>query len=98
MSRGVLEADESRVLPGGSDTGEFARSVRRFALDARDVLGRPDCTLGELIGLHGRVCRLLQEVPGTRAAGIAPWLLAVRQRIGARLQSWPADERESSVA
>ncbi len=98
MSGGVFEVDEGRVQPGGWDTDEFARSVRRFALDARDVLGRPDSTLGELIGLRGRVFRLLQEVPGTRATGIAPWLLAVRQRIGARLASWPMEERESSVA
>ncbi len=98
MSRGVLEADESRVQPGDTDTDEFARSVRRFALDAREVLGRPDCTLGELIGLHGRVYRLLQELPGTRATGIGPWLLAVRQRIGARLESRSMENLESSVA
>jgi hypothetical protein len=98
MSRRVLEADESRVQPGGWDTDEFARSVRRFALDARDVLGRPDCTLGELIGLHGRVVRLLQDVPGTRATGIVPWLLAVRQRIDAQLESWSMEDLESLVA
>jgi hypothetical protein len=98
MSRGVLDADASRVHPGGPDPDEFARSVRRLALDARDVLGRPDSTLGELIGLHGRLFRLLQEVPGTRATGIGPWLLAVRQRIGARLQSWSIEDLASRVA
>jgi hypothetical protein len=98
MSRGVLEADESRVQPGGWDTDEFARSVRRFALDARDALGRPDSTLGELIGLCRCVLHLLEEVPGTRATGIVPWLLAVRQRIDARLPSSPVEDLESLVA
>jgi hypothetical protein len=98
MSRGIPEADASRLQPGGSEPDEFARSVRRFALDARDVLGRPDSTLGELIGLHGRVFRLLQSVPGMGPAGVAPWLLAVRQRIGARLQSWSVEDLEARVA
>jgi hypothetical protein len=98
MLRGVIEADESRVQAGGPDPEEFARSVRRFALDAHNVLCRPDVTLGELIGLHGRVFRLLQAVPGSRATGIRPWLLAVRQRIGARLQSWSVEDLASRVA
>jgi hypothetical protein len=98
MSRVVLEADENRVQPGGPYADEFAGSVRRLALDAREVLGRPDSTPGELIALHGRVSRLLQEAPGTRATGIAPWLLAVRQRIGARLRSWSMEDPASSVA
>jgi hypothetical protein len=98
MSRGIPKADASRVQPGGPDPDEFARSVRRFALDARDVLGRSDSTLGELIGLHGRLFRLLQEVPGMGPVGIAAWLLAVRQRIGARLQSWSVEDLEARVA
>ena len=98
MLRGVLVADESRVQPGGTDAEEFAWSVRRFALDARDALSRPDSTLGELIGLHGRVFRLLQEVPGPCATGIRPWLLAVRQRIGTRHQSGSVEDLESRVA
>lgn len=98
MSCGVLEVDEGRVQPDGSDPGEFARGVRRFALDAREILGRPESTLGELIGLHGRVFHLLQGVPGTRTTGILPWLLAVRQQIGARLQSWSVEDLESRVA
>jgi hypothetical protein len=98
MSRGVHEADESRVQPGGPDTDEFARSVLQLALDARDVLGHPDSTPDELIRLHGRVSRLLAAVPGARATGIAPWLLAVRQRIAARLQRRSTEDPASSVA
>jgi hypothetical protein len=98
MLRGVLEAEEGRVRSGGWVGDEFARSVRQFALDAREVLERPDSTPSELIGLQGRAIRLLQDVPGARTTGIAPWLLAVRQRIGARLQSWSMEDPASSVA
>ena len=31
-------------------------------------------------------------------AGIAPWLLAVRQQLGARLQSWSVEDLEAEVA
>jgi hypothetical protein len=53
---------------------------------------------GELIGLRERVFRLLQEVPGARATGIVPWLVAVRQRIDARLERCPVEDAESLVA
>jgi hypothetical protein len=98
MSNGIREAEGRRSDPGESDPGEFGRSVRRFALDARDVLSRPDSPLDELIGLHRRVFELLDEVPGARSTGILCWLVAVKQRIGDRLQAWSAEDLESSVA
>ena len=98
MSRAILDVHESPVRPGGFDPDEFARSIRRFALDARDVLSRADSRLGELIRLHCRVFHLLQRAPGTRMTGIRPWLLAVRQRIGARLQAWSVEDLESLIA
>jgi hypothetical protein len=98
MSRGVLEVHDSRVRTGGFDPDEFASSVRRFALDAHDVLRRPDSRAGELIRLHGRVFHLLQWAPVSQAGGILTWLLAVRQRIGARLQCWSLEDLESRVA
>jgi hypothetical protein len=98
MSRGVLEVHEGRVRPGGFDPDEFARRVRRLAHDAHEVLGRPDSRLGELIRLHGGVFHLLQGAPGAPATGISAWLLAVRQRIGARLQAWSVEDLESLFA
>jgi hypothetical protein len=98
MSRGVLEVHDSRGRTGGFNPDEFARSVRRFALDAHDVLSRPDSRAGELIRLHGRVFHLLQGAPVSPAGGILPWLWAVRQRIGARLQCWSLEDLESRGA
>jgi hypothetical protein len=98
MSHGVLEIHEGRPRPDGFDPDEFARSVRRFAHDAYDVLGRPDSRLGELIGLHGRAFHLLEGVRGTPGTGILSWLMAVQQRIGTRLQSWSVEDLESRVA
>lgn len=78
MSHAALEAHDSRVRPGGSDPEQFAEGVRRLALDAREVLGRPDSRLGELIRLHGRLFHLLQGAPVAGTTGILPWLLEVR--------------------
>jgi hypothetical protein len=98
MSNGLHEADESRGHPGGFDAESFARGVRRLALDARDILGRPDSTLDELIGLQGRAWHLLREAPRAGSIEVCRWLLAVRQVIGSRLQSWSVEELESLVA
>jgi hypothetical protein len=93
MADGIHANDEGRHHPD-----DFGRRVRRFALDAHRILGRPDSPLDELIELHARAFHLLDEVPGTRASGILGWLLAVRQRIGARLQSWSVEDLEFLLA
>ena len=98
MAHRVHVDDESRGGRGELDAGDFGRSVRWFALDAHDVLSRPASRLDELIGLRGRAFHLLNEVPGARATGILCWLLAVRQEIGARLQSWSVEDLESLIA
>jgi hypothetical protein len=90
MSGGVQQNDEDR-----GDPSDFGREVRRLALDAHRILGRPDSPIDELLRLHARVWHLLQEVPGARPIGVLGWLLTVRQRIGARLQSWSVEELES---
>lgn len=98
MSCGVLEVHEDRIRPCGLDPDEFARSIRRFALDAHDVLSRSDSRPGDLIWLHRRVFHLIEGAPVAQADGILTWLLAVRQRIGARLQSWSLEALEARVA
>jgi hypothetical protein len=95
MVHGIHVNDESWGGRGEDDAGDFGRRVRRVALDAHRILSRPDSPLDELIGLHWRVFHLLDEVPGARATGVLRWLLAVRQEIGARLQSWSVEDLES---
>jgi hypothetical protein len=85
MADGTRDDAEGRGEPGRFDPEGFGRSIREFAIDAHRVLRRPDSPLGELLRLHGRGSRLLGEAPGTGSSGISLWLLAVRQRIGARL-------------
>jgi hypothetical protein len=80
------------------DPVDFGRRVREFARDAHRILPRPDCHADDLIGLHRRVWFLLREAPGSPSSAIARWLLAARQAIAARLQSWSAQELESLVA
>jgi hypothetical protein len=98
MSDGLHEADHSRGIPGGFDAESFARGVRQLALDAHRVLSRPDSPLDELIRLHWRAWHLLREAPRVGSSEVCRWLLAVRREIGAKLQSWSAEELESLVA
>ena len=98
MADGARDDARGRDASGRFDPEGFGRRIREFALDAHGALRRPDSPPGELIRLHGRVIRLLGEATGTGSKGIAPWLLAVEQRIGARLPSRPFDNRECLVA
>jgi hypothetical protein len=98
MADGARDDAQGRGESGRIDPEDFGRRIREFALDAHRVLRLPDSPLDELIRLDGRVIRLLGEAPGTRSSGISPWLLAVRQRIGARLPSRPFEDMESVVA
>jgi hypothetical protein len=98
MCNGLYEADEIRGHPGGFDAESFARGVRRLALDAHAVLRRPDSTLDELFGLHWHAWHLLREAPHVGSSEVCCWLLAVRQEIGAKLQSWSVEDLESLVA
>jgi hypothetical protein len=90
MADGIHATDD-----GLADLGDFAREVRRLAADAHRILKCPDSPIDELIGLHGRVFRLLDAAQGARSNAILCWLLAVRQRIGARLESWSMEELDS---
>jgi hypothetical protein len=90
--------EESRVHPGELGHGEFGHEVRRLALDAHRILRRPDSSLDDLIDLHGRVFHLLRQERGARSGGIGRWLLAVRQEIGVKLESWSVEDLESCVA
>jgi hypothetical protein len=98
MEHGIHLNDESRVGVGEYGAGDFARRVRRLALDAHQILNHPDSSLDELIALHSRVFYLLQEVRGAQSSAIGRWLLAVRREIGVKLQCWSLEDLESSVA
>jgi hypothetical protein len=98
MSIGLHTADENRTHPGGLDAESFARGIRRLALDAHRILSRPDSALDELFGLHWHAWHLLREAAGVGSSEVCLWLLAVRQEIGAQLQSWSMEDLESLVA
>jgi hypothetical protein len=87
MTYEFREADED-----GGASGEFAGGVRRFAIDARRALGRPESSIDELIDLHWRAWALLRQAPDEHAAGIHDWLLAARRAIADRLHHWAAEE------
>jgi hypothetical protein len=98
MARDARDDERGRGEAGRFDPEGFGRRVREFAIDAHRVLRRPDSPLDELTRLDGRAFRLLGEAPGARSIGISPWLLAVRQRIGARLESRSFEDQACLVA
>jgi hypothetical protein len=98
MADGTRDDAGGRGESGRFDPEGFGRRIREFARDAHHVLRCPDSPLGELLRLHSRAIRLLGEAPGTGSSGISLWLLAVRQRIGARLPSRSYEDLASQVA
>jgi hypothetical protein len=90
--------DQSQGGLGGYDLDDFSRRVRKFAIDARHILGHPDNPPVELIRLHRRVSHLLRDARGAPSKDIRRWLLAAMQAIDARILALPFAELESSVA
>jgi hypothetical protein len=98
MAGAARDDDRGRGDAGQFDPEGFGRRIREFAVDAHRVLRRPDSPLDELTRLDGRASRLFGEAPGARTIGICPWLLAVRQRIRARLESQSFEDQACLVA
>jgi hypothetical protein len=98
MSDGLDETDEGRGETGGIEPEDFGGRVRRFAIDARRVLGCPDRPIDDLVELHRRAWSLLREAPGAPSSEMHRWLLAARAAIDDRLRSWLLEELESLVA
>jgi hypothetical protein len=98
MFDAARDDERGRGETGRFDPGDFGRRIREFAIDAHRVLRHPDSSLDELTRLDVRAFRLLGEAPGARTVGIFPWLLAVRQRIRARLESRSFEDQACLVA
>jgi hypothetical protein len=98
MSNELREADEGRGDTGGIEPEDFGGRVRRFAIDARRVLGCPDSPIDDVLELHRRASSLLRGAPGAPSSEMHRWLLAMQAAIDDRLRSWPLEELESLVA
>jgi hypothetical protein len=65
------------------DAGQFARAIRRLAVDAHRALQRPDASDGELLELRRRSEVLLRAARGSRLAEIRRWLRSARRALDA---------------
>ena len=90
-------AVRGRGRPGDDDAGDFGGRVRRFALDARRVLDRPDTPPDEVMGLYLRASFLAREAPGGPSSEIHRWVQAVRRQLGARMRALSPEDLESWV-
>jgi hypothetical protein len=73
--------EEGAGSPGGMDAGQFARALRRLAVDAHRALRCPDASDGELLELRWRSEVLLRAAPGARQAEIRRWLRSAHRAL-----------------
>jgi hypothetical protein len=81
----VVGADHGRSESGILDAGQFARAIRRLAIETHEILNRPDAATGELNGLRWRLELLLRVARGSRLTEIERWLRSARRALDARL-------------
>jgi hypothetical protein len=74
---------EGAGSPEGMDAWQFARSIRRLAVDAYRALRRPDASDDELPELRRRSEVLLRAARGSRQAEIRRWLWSVHRALDA---------------
>ncbi|HZW34010.1 MAG TPA: hypothetical protein VFF52_25020 [Isosphaeraceae bacterium] len=80
-------ADQRRSQPETFDAGEFARSIRRLAIEAHEILNRPDAVTAELVELRRRLRGHLRAARSLQLAAIERWLWSAHRALDARLLS-----------
>jgi hypothetical protein len=78
-------ADTRRQEPDRLDAAEWAGALRRLAVDAHEILNRPDATTDELVEIRRRLKGLLRASRGSRLSEIDRWLRSADSRLDARL-------------
>jgi hypothetical protein len=85
-----------RRVPDRLEADEFAREIRRLAIDSWRGLTRPDPSIDELSSLKGRFDDLLDRTQAPREAEINRWLLNGKRTINDRLSPDPTTALRSS--
>ena len=80
-----------RRVPDRLEPDEFAREIRRLAIDAWRGLTRTDTSVDELTSLKCRFEDLLRQRQGARVAEINRWLRNGKRAIDARLHLNPKE-------
>ena len=93
----VVGADKRRSVPVTLDAEELARAIRGLAVEAHEILNRPDATTGELIALRRRSRELLRVARGSQLTEIERWLRSVHRTLDAKLLSALVEEPELGV-
>jgi hypothetical protein len=75
--------EEGAGSPEGMDAAQFARAIRRLAVDAHRALRRPDASDDKLLELRGRSEVLLRAAGGARQGAIRCWLQSAQRTLDA---------------
>ena len=94
----IGSADGRRSEPDTVDAKELARQIRRLAVEAHEILNRPDTTTGELTKLRRRFRELLRAARGSQLTAIERWLWSAHRAVDARLLSGLVGELEPTVS
>jgi hypothetical protein len=94
----VVGADGRRSERGSLDARELAREIRRLAVDAHEILNRPDAPTGELNKLRRRIEELLRVARGSRLSEIERWLRSAHRALDARRLSGLVVSPEPTVS
>jgi hypothetical protein len=91
MDEGLLEdkVEQQRSEPGIRDAEGLARAIRRLAIEAHEILNRPDARIGELIKVRRQFQELLRAARGlsSQPTELDRWFRSAHRTIQARLRS-----------
>ena len=93
----VVGADKRRCEPVTLDAEELARAIRGLAVEAHEIMNRPDATAGELIELRRRSSELLRVARGSQLTEIERWLRSVHRTLDEKSLSALVKEPELAV-
>jgi hypothetical protein len=91
-------SDRRRSEPGALDAKELAQEIRRLAVDAHEILNRPNTTIGELAELRRRFKELLRAARASQLTEIERWLWSAHRALDAKLLSGLVVALEPSVS
>ena len=94
----VVGADHGRSDPGPLDVGQFARAIRRLAIETHEILNRLDATTGELVRMRRRSWELLHGARASQLSEIERWLRSAVRTLDAKLFSRLVAEPEGPAS
>ena len=79
------------------ESGKGEAEMRQLAVDAHEILNRPDATTGELVRMRRRSWELLHGARASQLSEIERWLRSAVRMLDAKLLSRPVAQPEGAA-